>query len=297
MDMHETIQLTDLGLRPEEAETAGDGFCAVKLSVAEILARQGIRELPGDTQPPLPCGLYYDDWHPYSLSGGVWGLCKLREQEYDGGDSDDPGVTISFIAFDAKVLRQSLLDPSEENLLRLRRELHRVTAQRGQRHHPALKAYFLDPKSQGSYLIARLYIRKLADCAGPGPLPLPRNCRALLGTPGGRRLRRFLEENDRKAGKRIFTGESLLLSRWEALTEQEQLALLAVHTGNTSLHSFAAEVCFHAAFLFGPAGSPLYASAVRADMAVRPREFGLVCPYYDHRSRWCVLQRKHHPQV
>lgn len=290
------IQPEELGLKPEEVVSAGDGFRAVTLSVAELMERYGIRELPGDGEAPLPCALYYDDWYPYCLSGGVWGLYKLREQEYDGGDSDDPGVTVSFVAFAAELLRECLCFPSEENLTRLRRELYRVTARRGVKHHPALKAYFLDPGSRGSYLIAGLYIRKLTSCISDGHLPLPHNCRALLKNSGGRRLRRFLEENNRASGKAIFTGENLVFSNPEQLTEQERLALLAVHTGNTSFHSFAAEVRFHAAFLLGPVESPVYASALRADMAIRPREWGIICPYYRKNSHWVRLQKKHHPQ-
>lgn len=269
---------------------AQDGFGLVTVPVSRLLERAGIRELPAQAGGTLPARLYYDDWHLYCLPRGRWGLVKLREQEHDGGDSDDPGVTVSFIGFDLPVLARCLEATTPEHCASLRKELHRVTAQRGQRHSTDLKAYFLDPRAQGPYLIAGAYVRKLRACAGDGPLPIPRNCAALLKTPGGKRLARFLQENNTRAGRTIFDGSHLHLEAapWDAL------ALLATHTGNTSAHSFAAEIRFHAAFLTMPPLPFLYASALRADMGIHPKEWLLLCPYYRESSHWVRSQKRHH---
>ena len=66
------------------------------------------------------------------------------------------------------------------------------------------------------------------------------------------------------------------------------------------LHSFAAEVRYHAMFLNAPArirlpivGSP-YASAVRADMSIGDKEFQGPTPYYHLTGRLVLAQMKYH---
>ena len=83
----------------------------------------------------------------------------------------------------------------------------------------------------------------------------------------------------------------------DSMTEQERLAILATHTGNTSFFSFAAEVQFHAKFLTWwakipiPGGSP-YASAIRADMSIGDAEFEGPTPYYRPDSR--IVRKQYH---
>lgn len=275
-------------ISPEHIHTCADGFRCADISLGRVLWTRGIVSLPGEREE-LAVERYYDDWYPFTLPGGTWGLVKMREQEHDGFDGDDPGVTVSFLALGAAILQTCLSCPTEENRASLRRELHRVTARKGLAHSPEMKAYFADPRSPGAYLVARLYVRKLASKARDAFVPLPHNCRMLLAHPSGKRLRRFL------TGCPCFTGEGVKLADPACPTWQEQLALLATHTANTSWESFAAEVCFHAAFLLGPRWTPFYASALRADMAVGKREWGFLCPYYREKSIWMRQQRKHHP--
>jgi hypothetical protein len=84
------------------------------------------------------------------------------------------------------------------------------------------------------------------------------------------------------------------------LTEAEKLAILATHTGNVSLHSFGAEVRYHAMFLTSAAkirlpllGSP-YASAIRADMSIGDKEFQGPTPYYHLSGRLVRTQMRYH---
>ena len=83
----------------------------------------------------------------------------------------------------------------------------------------------------------------------------------------------------------------------------EKLALLATHAGNTSFHSFAAEIRWHGMFLVGLAkislpfvGGSVYASAIRADMTIDDKEFEGPTPYYDPDSRLIQEQKRCHPE-
>ena len=247
-----------------------DRFQAGTASLYEILEYHSVFSLPGEDQT-LEAALYYDDWYLYRVPRGTWGLYKMREREYDGGDSDTPGMTVSFVPFDVDLLKEAIRTSTPGNLKRLAREIHRVTAAPGQRHSEELRDYFLKPEAEGPYLMGCLYIRKLADLAPEGVLPLPEKL-----SP---RLRRFLEKDPG------FRGDHLIAK--EATPE----AILACHSGNTSLHSLAAEIRFHAAFL-KPRLPGVYASAIRADMLVLKREFLPLMPYYKPDSRWIKDQEK-----
>ena len=68
---------------------------------------------------------------------------------------------------------------------------------------------------------------------------------------------------------------------------RECLAILATHTGNTSVFSFAAEVEYHARFLTPLAkikipfyGRSIYDSAIRADMTICDTELEGPAPFY-----------------
>ena len=116
------------------------------------------------------------------------------------------------------------------------------------------------------------------------------------------RLPDFIEELNRKAGYVLCDHDRLYIQNPEKPTQYEAAAILATHTGNTSLHSFAAEVEYHARFLTPWAkiripllGRSLYASAVRADMSVGDTEFQGPAPFYRETSkivkRQAVLHR------
>ena len=164
-----------------EIRAASDGFYAAAKSLADILVGQGIMTFLNDRDELRDCDKFYDDWYCYAVprqGGYVYSLFKLREQEFDAkngliADGDTPGVTVSFIAFDTEVLAQCLSEPTMANRIRLNQEINRVVAARGQRHDKTLKAYFLSPKAEGSYLIAELYVRHIASFAGDGCIDVP----------------------------------------------------------------------------------------------------------------------------
>ena len=294
------VRLTELGcLEQAGICRTSDGFYAAGESVAELLARRGITEVPDGRGESLECSLFFDDWYLYAVSDGtdqVYSLFKMREQEHDGkqglyADGDVPGVTVSFVALREELLLDCLREPTPQNRLLLNGEINRVVASGGQRHSEGLKRYFVRTEAEGPYLIARLYTGFIASLAKDGALPVPERYASDRIKKGmGGRLPRFVEENNRAAGKVICDHSRICIGDPLCPTERERLAILATHTGNTSFYSFAAEVQFHAKFLTWwariplPVGSP-YASAIRADMSIGDAEFVGPTPYYRHGSR------------
>ena len=106
------------------------------------------------------------------------------------------------------------------------------------------------------------------------------------------------EALNREAGRVVCDHENIYLANPEALTAQEALAILATHTGNTSVYSFAAEVEYHAKFLTPLAkvkiplvGRSIYDSAIRADMTVGDTEFQGPAPFYKDDSK--IVKRQY----
>ncbi|MEE0839641.1 MAG: hypothetical protein U0L72_03705, partial [Acutalibacteraceae bacterium] len=96
----------------------------------------------------------------------------------------------------------------------------------------------------------------------------------------------------------VCDNEYRYLEDRDELTEQETLAILATHTGNTSFYSFAAEVEYHARFLTPLAkikipffGRSIYDSAIRADMTVQDPESQGTAPFYKETSE--IVKRQY----
>ena len=282
-------------LSQEDLHATQDGFMMTSRSVADILAAKGISSLSDFGAEPLPCQFFYDDWYMFAVgTAPVWGLIKMREQEFDAvkqpkADGDIPGVTVSFIDFQIHTLMDCLQNPVPEAQSALRKELNRVTAARGQNHHPDLKAYFVSPQSQAPYLIAEQYCQKIARTAKDGQIPLPELYIKLSKSsfPGKQRLPRFIEQNNRDAAYTVCDQKVIFIQDQNNLSRYEQLAILATHTGNVSFHSFAAEIAYHARFLVPMAklrvpliGWSIYSSAIRADMSIDASSLEAFAPFY-----------------
>ena len=299
----------------ENADLMGtaDGFCMVNKSIADILSSKGIFDFPDSSGERLVCSKFFDDWFLYAVSNDkdyTYGLLKLREQEYDaeegsGGDGDTPGVTISFISFDIERLMVCLSDPNDENRKKLNVEINRVVAFRGQRHNEALKNYFKDPRSYGAYLVADMYVKTIASYAEGGRIAVPEFYKKIVqqsisnkNPKRSARLPRFVESLNQLADRVVCDNENIYIENYEAPTEHEALAILATHTGNTSVYSFAAEVEYHARFLTPLAkikipffGRSIYDSAIRADMTVGDTEFQGPTPFYKEDSK--IVKRQY----
>ena len=290
-----------------------DGFWLIYKSLSDILSEKGIVEFLDSEGRLLKCSKFYDDWFLYAVPGETdytYGLLKLREQEYDAedgspADGDTPGVTISFVSFACEILFECFANPSDENRRRLDGEINRVVARRGQTHHDDLKRYFLDPKSQGSYLVADLYTVHIAAFAKDGYLNVPEHYKKIVKQHNAHRnskkrarLLEFIEDLNRKAGHVLCDHDRLYIQNPEKPTQYEAVAILATHTGNTSVYSFAAEVEYHARFLTPLAkikipffGRSIYDSAIRADMTVGDTEFEGPAPFYQSDSK--IVKRQY----
>ena len=303
----------DGNIKEMDVLQTNDGFWFVYRSIADILSNKGIFDFTDSSGERLACNKFFDDWFLYAVPNDndyVYSLLKLREQEHDTedgspADGDTPGVTISFISFNIERLLDCLADPSDENRRKLNAEVNRVVAYRGQHHHKALKRYFKNPESQGAYLVADRYVKTIASYAREGKLEVPDFYKEIVQQSISyktsaklARLPRFVEALNKAAWRVVCDNEYIYLEDCDELTEQETLAILATHTGNTSFYSFAAEVEYHARFLTPLAkikipffGRSIFDSAIRADMTVGDTEFEGPAPFYKDDSK--IVKRQY----
>lgn len=298
-----------LGLSPAELYCTADGFLASRRSLAEILTGRGIETFPDYEGRERRCDLFYDDWYLYCIPDGediCCSLFKMREQEFNAqrgeiADGDTPGVTVCFVAFDTNVLLRCLEDPTQGNRDLMNHEINRTVASLRQRHHPALKDYFRRPQAQAPYLIAEMYVHFIAGLHPDGILPVPVGYAEIYRKKPNSRLPRFLEENNAQAGRTVCDQQTIFLENAAEPSRFEALAILATHTADTGFHSFAAEVCYHACYLFPLARIPIpflgrsvYDSAIRADLTIAESELEGPAPFHNPRSRWVRRQRRLH---
>lgn len=289
-----------------------DNFSMVRSSVSSILTAGRIETFPDRDGTILECRNFFDDWFLFAVpdqNDYVYGLLKMREQEHDlewgiRADGDTPGVTVSFIAFDTGVMQACLQDPSADNRKKLGIEINRTVAYPKQNHHPALKAYFIRPQAEAPYLVAQTYVNHIASLCVDGVLDVPEAYKEIFrkraASPKYARIPDFLDRNNQDANVLVCDHEKIYIRNAECLSRQEKSAILVTHTGNTTEHSFAAEIRYHAMFLIKlakirlPVGGCPYASAVRADMSIADREHQGPTPYYNHSGRMIAAQIKHH---
>ena len=301
-------------LQERDILNSGDGFYLAYKSLADILAEKDIFDFLDSENRRLLCSNFFDDWFLYAVpedGGYVYSLLKLREQEHDlesgaPADGDTPGVTVSFISFDREVLLNCLTDPLDANRQKLNAEINRVVAYRGQHHHSALKRYFVNPAAEGAYLVADLYPRHIAAFSENGSLAVPDGYKEILRKSASPRyaakygrIPRFIEEINKQAGRVVCDDERIYIKDREHPDAYESAAILATHTANTSVYSFAAEVEYHARFLTPFAkiripfvGKSIYESAIRADMTIGDTEFEGPAPFYRTDSK--LVMRQYH---
>ena len=299
----------------EDILSTRDGFYFIFKSISSILISKGIETFPDREDRILECRNFFDDWFLFAVpdhEDHVYGLLKMREQEHDleqgmKADGDTPGVTISFISFSADILKSSLENPSAENRKKMGMEINRVVAYPKQNHHPALKKYFIRPQAEAPYLIAETYVNHIASFSSAGTLNVPNAYKEIYlkrsASAKYARVPDFLEENNQNANRVVCDHENIYIQNVKQLSRYEKLSILATNTGNVSVHSFAAEIRYHAMFLsklmkirLPMAGSP-YASAVRADMSIGDKEFQGPTPYYDLSGKFVSEQMKYHIDI
>ena len=290
-----------------------DGFWLAYKSLASMLAEKEIYDFPDSCGERLLCSKFFDDWFLYAVPNETdytYSLLKLREQEHDmedgsPADGDTPGVTISFIAFDCEKLLTCLKEAADENRQKLNMEINRVVAYGGQRHHKSLKRYFVNPKSEGAYLVAEVYTKHLASMAENGYLEVPEHYKKIVQQSISyktsmklARLPDFIASLNEAAGYVVCDNEKIYIKDRKTPNRYECAAILATHAGNVSVYSFAAEVEYHAKFLVPAAkmkipffGKSVYASAIRADMTIDDTEFEGPAPFYRSDSK--IVKRQY----
>ena len=302
-------------IREENVLFTKDGFYMIYKSISSILISKGIETFPDREDRILECRNFFDDWFLFAIPDHedyVYGLLKMREQEHDleqgmKADGDTPGVTISFISISTDILKSCLENPSAENRKKMGMEINRVVAYPKQSHHPALKTYFIRPQAEAPYLVAETYVYHIASFSTAGTLNVPKAYEEIYlkrsASAKYARVPNFLEENNLDANRIVCDHEKIYIQNVNLLSQHEKLAILATHTGNVSVHSFAAEIRYHAMFLkklmkirLPLAGSP-YASAVRADMSIGDKEFQGPTPYYDLSGKLVSEQMKYHIDI
>ena len=311
----------DLGrqgyISDDEVIATDDGFYMSTISLSTILAKEGIKQLVDEKDQPLSCAMYLDDWYLFSVPD-TYGLVKMREQESDGEDGDDPGVTISFVTLHLERILNCLINPSEQNKKELWGEVRNVTekttTETGERmpYDVAMFNYFKNPASKAPYLIAERYISFIASTARDGVLEEPRAYKEVLerrdslaeviSSPQfglynpavqaeymrfhkrAERIPNALISNNEKAGYDIYRDGKIYLKDPTHLTKFEKYAILILFTADVTFNSFAAEVKFHADALddFLAAADRYYFATLRADMATDMKVIdGTFDEYYD----------------
>lgn len=288
-------------------KTTEDGFAMYTVPMADILAGMGIRHTGLSSLNPRDVYSYYDDWYLYRVSRDrtVYSLLKMREQEHDYvpgyADMDDPGVTISFVAFDPALLMALWDCPDEAAMAAFVKAFRRTTEFLNEAFDPQLQQYFADESAKAPYLVANAYIDKLLTMASNGCVAFPEK---MAQAP--ERVLRGLEMLNAQAGRAIcdFKARCIRIGDVAASTREERICLLATHTGNLSLNSFAAEVKFHADALVSWQNkipiwgkSQWYASALRADMQLEEEEWlrkTWFSPYYSDDDQMVRRQAEIH---
>ena len=305
------LQFIEIGLINEDnIEKTDDGFFCLDKSVSSLLAEREIHTFPAENGCELKCDNYFDDWYIYAIKKEdfVYGLFKLREQEYDmyageRADNDSPGVTVSFIAYDISTLMKCLGKPTNENKRAMSDEINRVVARRGQKHHSAIKKYFSKTESKAAYLIAELYIRHILTFTHKGFIIVPQKyeeiySESLVQSENSKikRLPDFIKSNNAAAGRIVCDHDKIYINNPQSPDRFEKLAILATHTADISFNQFAGEVQYHALFLNGltkikmPIMKSIYESAIRADLSIDDSEFEGNAPY--HRSDSKLIRKQ-----
>ena len=323
-DMFENFINTN-NITADNLDLTDDGLFLTTTPISTILLNNGINYLPDGDTSPLDVNKYYDDWYVYAVKDGSnvkYGLYKMREEENDqnpdgddttDADADDPGVTISFVAFDGDLLAGCCLYyEMDEKKYELYQALTKSIGPDEYFHSDILAGYFADASSDGAYLIAEKAINFFANCFSGNVIIAPQNLtdmfveyEALLDDPNPdeddlewcRRVPEALDlintnakidsgnnelEIFREVSYPSGTYYTITVQDKNNLTIHEQHAILACFTGDVTFNSFAAEVEFHAECTENIASNIAYGSAIRADMAIGETYMrGFAEPYYE----------------
>ena len=181
----------------------------------------------------------------------VYGVFTMADQ-----DSLEPGVVVSFASIDPRTMQPGTLS------------------------HKTIKAYFRRGQAHGAYLIAQIYVAYIAQ---ERHIQLPWYYEKFRKGELWR-ISRFIEINNEDAIHAVCDQQTIYIRDLADISVFEKLAILAVHTGCTSFHSFAAGVQYHA-------------RAFSKDTAAKLSAANAAAPYHSADSKWVKNQKKYHKDV
>ena len=311
-------------------EETDDDFVICKTPLSEILSSCGVNNLT-DNGTIYPVNGYYDDWYIMALNRNgkaTYGLYKMREQEYDSDDNNDPGVTISFVEFDISKLNDVIYHNTSDTS-DLFNEIQKVVQVPDAPYSSELQSYFVDVNSDAPYLIAEAYVDKIANSYSISSIPFPTHLNDIYDEidnidgqidsimisliPGAQtiatlysqrqglsRVPNALTDCNINFGSIIAdkNNKVIKISSSKNLDYNEKRAILSAYTADTSFNMFAAEVQAHADYLDDGLLSSIdkwYSSALRADMAIGEEyESGGFDSYYNPHNIRVVAQANVH---
>lgn len=303
----------------DKLDQTDDGFFLTTTPISTILGRKGISYLPVDSDYSAEwyVNYYFDDWYLFAVKDGTsvsYGLYKMREQETDSYDGNDPGVTVSFIGLDGTKLTTCFNNKTNENRYALYQALTKVTGPGSYDADEIITGYFSDTSSDGAYLIAEKSVIFFANRVSGntivasdnlisifaeiaeidellGNIYLDSEARLVLIRQKAdlQRIPNALKAINDASGRIIFDFDDYTINvqNKNSLTLYERQAILACFTGDVTFNSFAAEVEFHAEAVddWKKIFDRWYDAAIRADMAVGEEyESGFYDEYYDLES-------------
>lgn len=306
-------------INTDKVDLTDDGLFLTTTPMSTILGNNGIRYIPinSDYSDEWYVYNYFDDWYLFAVNDGTsisYGLYKMREQETDSYDGNDPGVTISFIGLDSTKITNCFNSASDANKYALYQALTKVTGPGSYETDDVLTAYFANTASDGAYLIAEKSVSFFANRTSSNVIDAPDNLVAIFDEIAEidelldnifldndtrlilmrnkadlQRIPNALEAINAAAGTTIFDFDNytITVQNKNNLTLYEKQAILACFTADVTFNSFAAEVEFHAEAVdnWKSIFDRWYEAAIRADMAVGEEyESGFYDDYYDLNS-------------
>lgn len=297
-----------LNLNTEMVHT-DDGFHMATVPLSTILSRGGVNSL-NDGSTLMPVTSYYDDWYLYWVDDGlnkVISLIKMREQESDNGDGNDPGVTVSFVEFLANRVINVILYNSLENQIELCDTIDKVTLDDTATENVVLESYFEKVESKAPYLIADMYVKHIvsSSCINNYISAPTAYTSSVITNSNLNRIPYKLLEYNQLSGRTIYNSSTHTINviNTNSLTYYEKWAILAMFTACETFNAFAAEVQLHADYLdHWLLGSKYFGTQdalIRADMTIVPGNYdSLVEPFcHEANGEYLIAQiEQHGPQ-
>ncbi len=270
-----------------------DGFTICMTPLSEILMSNSMN------YPEHGLAFFSNNENGMSMYGNCWYLCsvgtifgeefsfiKLRNKTH----ISDPGVSVSFVAFNMDLLKPYNQLTGEEIDSLNTAMMQCMSGKKSVRYSSILTDYYGNPCSDALYLIADLYIRDVLEneCgeSGAGRLEFPNYfpCEYAMNT-----LEKYLIGGNSEEQIYECVDASIANANWIQIknvnnpTLAEEQCILAIRTCNPNFDSFAAEIVWHAvcADIYSSCNMT-YKSLYVADLCVADREGDILIELFNY---------------